>query len=101
MQVIEGTGCVPLCRLPVNDPVHFKWALDAGARGASYRWSSLPRMCVVPWPAPGLPHALARTSCAAVDEVEVPLHKAGLTRTGDVRGDVPATGENREIGGCL
>ncbi len=33
MQAIQGTGCVPLCRLPVNDPVHFKWALDAGAAG--------------------------------------------------------------------
>jgi len=33
MQVIQGNGCLPLCRLPVNDPVHFKWALDAGAGG--------------------------------------------------------------------
>ena len=33
MQVIQGNGSAALCRLPVNDPVHFKWALDAGAEG--------------------------------------------------------------------
>ena len=33
MQVIQGHGCVVLCRLPALDPVHFKWALDAGAGG--------------------------------------------------------------------
>lgn len=33
MQAIQGCSCVPLCRLPINDPVHFKWALDAGAAG--------------------------------------------------------------------
>ena len=33
MQVIQGNGSVPLCRLPVNDPLHFKCALDAGAAG--------------------------------------------------------------------
>jgi len=33
MQAIEANSCTPLCRLPVNGPVAFKRALDAGAMG--------------------------------------------------------------------
>lgn len=33
MQAIQTTPCVPLCRLPVNELVYYKWALDAGAYG--------------------------------------------------------------------
>jgi 2-dehydro-3-deoxyglucarate aldolase len=33
VQAIEGQGCMPICRLPVNAPEHFKWALDTGAGG--------------------------------------------------------------------
>jgi len=33
MQAIQGSSCVPLCRLPINDPVPFKLALDGGAQG--------------------------------------------------------------------
>jgi 2-dehydro-3-deoxyglucarate aldolase len=33
MQAIDGQGCVPFCRLPINQPEHFKWALDNGAQG--------------------------------------------------------------------
>lgn len=33
MQVIEANSCSPLCRLPFNEPVAFKRALDSGAMG--------------------------------------------------------------------
>ncbi|MGC9349311.1 MAG: HpcH/HpaI aldolase family protein [Anaerolineae bacterium] len=33
VQAIEGRGCMPICRLPINEPEHFKWALDTGAGG--------------------------------------------------------------------
>lgn len=33
MQAVQGQGCVPFCRLPINRPEHFKWALDSGAQG--------------------------------------------------------------------
>jgi 2-dehydro-3-deoxyglucarate aldolase len=33
MQAVQASGVLPLCRLPVNEPVHFKWALDGGAVG--------------------------------------------------------------------
>ena len=33
MQAMKGTGCLPICRLPANEAVHFKWALDSGAVG--------------------------------------------------------------------
>lgn len=33
MQAMQGNSCVPLCRLPANDPVHFKQSLDVGAWG--------------------------------------------------------------------
>jgi 2-keto-3-deoxy-L-rhamnonate aldolase RhmA len=33
MMAIRGTACVPMCRLPANDPVCFKFALDGGAAG--------------------------------------------------------------------
>jgi len=33
MMAMQGTACVPLCRLPANEPMHFKLALDAGALG--------------------------------------------------------------------
>jgi 2-dehydro-3-deoxyglucarate aldolase len=33
MQAMQATACVPLCRLPANEAVHFKWALDGGAFG--------------------------------------------------------------------
>jgi 2-keto-3-deoxy-L-rhamnonate aldolase RhmA len=33
MQAMQATQCLPLCRLPINQPEHFKWALDAGAFG--------------------------------------------------------------------
>ena len=33
MQAIDGHGCTPFCRLPINQPEHYKWALDSGAQG--------------------------------------------------------------------
>jgi 2-dehydro-3-deoxyglucarate aldolase len=33
MQIIQGWGSIPLVRLPINEPVYFKWALDGGAYG--------------------------------------------------------------------
>ena len=33
MQAMSSSDCVPLARLPVNEPVYFKWVLDAGASG--------------------------------------------------------------------
>ncbi len=33
MQIIQGYGATPLVRLPINDPVYYKWALDGGAYG--------------------------------------------------------------------
>jgi len=34
MQSMSGSPeCLPLVRVPVNEPVYFKWALDAGAHG--------------------------------------------------------------------
>jgi 2-dehydro-3-deoxyglucarate aldolase len=33
MQAIEANSCTPLCRLPTNEPVAFKRALDSGAMG--------------------------------------------------------------------
>ncbi|MGA3406372.1 MAG: aldolase/citrate lyase family protein [Candidatus Bathyarchaeia archaeon] len=33
MQAMNGTDCVPLVRVPINEPVYFKWALDIGAYG--------------------------------------------------------------------
>jgi len=33
MQAMSGTKCMPLVRVPTNDPVYFKWALDIGASG--------------------------------------------------------------------
>lgn len=33
MQAMSNTDCIPLARVPVNEPVYFKWVLDAGARG--------------------------------------------------------------------
>jgi 2-dehydro-3-deoxyglucarate aldolase len=33
MMAMQGTTCAPMCRLPANDPVNFKLALDAGATG--------------------------------------------------------------------
>ena len=33
MQAMNGADCVPLVRVPINEPVYFKWALDVGAYG--------------------------------------------------------------------
>lgn len=33
MQAIDGNGCTPFCRLPLNEPEYYKWALDSGAQG--------------------------------------------------------------------
>ncbi|MGC9522677.1 MAG: HpcH/HpaI aldolase family protein [Anaerolineae bacterium] len=33
IQAVQGQACAALCRLPVNAPEHFKWALDLGAEG--------------------------------------------------------------------
>lgn len=33
MQAMKGTGCLPLTRIPANDPVAIKRVLDAGVRG--------------------------------------------------------------------
>ena len=33
MQAMNGTNCVPLVRVPINEPVYFKWVLDIGAQG--------------------------------------------------------------------
>lgn len=33
VQAVQGAGCAAICRLPVNTPEHFKWALDSGAEG--------------------------------------------------------------------
>ncbi len=33
MQAIDGNGCAPLCRIPLNQPEYYKWALDSGAQG--------------------------------------------------------------------
>ena len=55
MQAIEVNSCIPLCRLPINEPVAFKHALDSGAMGVivpmvnteeearnAVRWSKYP-----------------------------------------------------------
>jgi 2-keto-3-deoxy-L-rhamnonate aldolase RhmA len=33
MQAMNGADCIPLVRVPINEPVYFKWALDIGACG--------------------------------------------------------------------
>jgi 2-keto-3-deoxy-L-rhamnonate aldolase RhmA len=33
MQAMNGADCTPLVRVPINEPVYFKWALDVGAYG--------------------------------------------------------------------
>ena len=33
VQAVQGQGCAAICRIPVNAPEHFKWALDSGAEG--------------------------------------------------------------------
>jgi len=33
MQAMNGSDCIPLVRVPINEPVYFKWALDIGACG--------------------------------------------------------------------
>ncbi len=33
IQAVQGQGCAAICRVPVNAPEHFKWALDLGAEG--------------------------------------------------------------------
>lgn len=33
MQSLNGSDCTPLVRVPVNEPVYYKWALDVGACG--------------------------------------------------------------------
>jgi 2-dehydro-3-deoxyglucarate aldolase len=30
---MSSENCLPIVRVPINDPVYFKWALDIGARG--------------------------------------------------------------------
>jgi 2-keto-3-deoxy-L-rhamnonate aldolase RhmA len=35
-----STGCLPMVRVPVNESVYFKWALDAGATGVVVPWVS-------------------------------------------------------------
>jgi len=38
MQAMNGADCIPLVRVPINEPVYFKWALDTGARGVVVPW---------------------------------------------------------------
>jgi len=38
MQAMNGTDCIPLVRVPINEPVYFKWALDIGACGVVVPW---------------------------------------------------------------
>jgi 2-keto-3-deoxy-L-rhamnonate aldolase RhmA len=33
MQAMSAADCAPLVRVPINEPVYFKWALDVGASG--------------------------------------------------------------------
>ena len=33
-----NTNCIPIVRVPINDPVYFKWALDMGAFGVVVPW---------------------------------------------------------------
>src|SRR5208282_3606046 len=34
----DSTNCVPFVRVPINESVYFKWALDMGARGVVVPW---------------------------------------------------------------
>ncbi len=34
----SARDCIPLVRVPINDPVYFKWALDMGAYGVVVPW---------------------------------------------------------------
>ena len=34
----SAVDCVPLVRVPINEPVYFKWALDMGAYGVVVPW---------------------------------------------------------------
>ena len=38
MQAMNGADRIPLVRVPINEPVYFKWALDTGARGVVVPW---------------------------------------------------------------
>jgi len=39
MQSMSSTSnCIPLVRVPINEPVYFKWALDMGAYGVVVPW---------------------------------------------------------------
>jgi len=38
VQAVQGCGCAAICRVPINAPEHFKWALDTGAEGVMVPW---------------------------------------------------------------
>jgi 2-keto-3-deoxy-L-rhamnonate aldolase RhmA len=38
MQSMNDRSCVPLVRVPINEPVYFKWALDVGGYGVVVPW---------------------------------------------------------------
>ena len=38
MQAVQGRGAAAICRVPINAPEHFKWALDLGADGVMVPW---------------------------------------------------------------
>lgn len=38
VQAVQGQGAAAICRIPVNSPEHFKWALDLGAEGVMVPW---------------------------------------------------------------
>jgi len=38
VQAVQGQGCAAICRVPINSPEHFKWALDLGVEGVMVPW---------------------------------------------------------------
>lgn len=38
VQAVQGKGAAAICRVPINSPEHFKWALDLGVEGVMVPW---------------------------------------------------------------
>lgn len=38
VQAVQGQSCAAICRVPINSPEHFKWALDLGTEGVMVPW---------------------------------------------------------------
>jgi len=42
LQALSNSAAAPIVRVPINEPVHFKFALDAGAAGIMVPWVNSP-----------------------------------------------------------